>query len=316
MHLIYESTKALYSAGQYLDIIAKSNTSDDALACMEQPHRLLLARVLIQVDLSRAQQIAERENHPNAPTSARSTCKLILGLARRRDGAFESALAHFRRALQLAQDSRDSHQSAWASVYLFRLLAEVRPSKAAISVLRDARQCVTKAGDPHAAAFLHDSIALIEASTGRVKEARRHLEISASLIEKHPNAWLHHTWAVSSFCAAFLDCDYTSASRHLQEARRLLATTGAEYLRSIIECNEGHAALVTGRFTVAEDRFLRAISETRHKYSALGSLEGLARLFLATGRLDECDDTLKRIANLVETDQELLKGFTGQRSPG
>ena len=313
MGLTYEAAQALFHAGHYLELVKRSDTSDAALDRLDAPHALLIARALVYIDIRRAEEMARRRNQPGAPPSVRSACELVIGSACRRHGELGKAIVHYQRALQLAQQDNDTHQSAWASLHLFRLLAEVQPHDGAVAVLRDTRAWVTRSGDPHAAAFLHDSIALIEATTGRVDEARRHLKIAASLLDSHPNAWLCQMAAVSAFCVAFLSCDYAAAPRHLRAARRFLAATGAEHIGTIIECNEGHAALVTGRFGAAEARLRRAAADLpHHSTGALGGLDGLARLYLATGRLDECDGTLKQMDALLATDPTLQSGFTSR----
>ena len=57
-------------------------------------------------------------------------------------------------------------------------------------MLTEMRQAALRAGDPHAVAYMHYAVALMEASNGRTREARRHLNLTDSLIQAYPNAWL------------------------------------------------------------------------------------------------------------------------------
>ncbi|MBI4266454.1 MAG: sigma 54-interacting transcriptional regulator [Acidobacteria bacterium] len=311
LSLSYESTKALFAIGHYRRIIEQSGISDAAVAPLDQKHRLLIAQALIHSDIQRACEMAQREYTSGSPPSARSTCELIIGLAQRRGGAFEKAITHFGRAIQLAIEAGNENQIAWGYLHLFRLLVEIQPHEAALTTLREVRRHVTRAGDAHAVAYMHNSIALIEGSTGRLDEARRHLRISDSLIEGHPNAWLSQVCALSRFCVAFLASDYATAARYLEEGRRFLPLIGSDYLGTVFDCNEGHTALVRGRFQKAEN-ILRRVVESSHTYSVLGALDGLARLYLATNRLDDCEVTLGQIDSFVAADSRLQTGLTSR----
>jgi DNA-binding NtrC family response regulator len=310
MALSYEAADALFRKGHYRELISRSDLRDAALARLTPAHRLLLARALMHIDPERASEIAQHENTPDAPPAIRSTCELVMALTRRRQGAFEEALARFQRAVQLAREAGDIKQIAWAYLHLFRVLAETQPHDAALAVLGEARTYVTRAGDPHAAAFMHDSIALVEGSTGRIDEARRHLDISAALLDKHPNDWLGQLWGLSAFCVNFLGCDYAAAAAHLQKGKRFLSSIGGAHASVTFATNEGHAALVTGHFAAAEERLQRAASSSSNLYSAIGALDGLAMLYIATGRVDDCEKVLTRIDSMVAADPKLLTAFT------
>src|SRR5688572_12679859 len=101
---------------------------------------------------------------------------------------------------------------------------------------------------------MHDAVALMEASSGRIEEARRHLEISMSLIHKFPNSGLEQVILTSSFFVDFCESKFQSAVDHLNAARRLATATGARDIGSH-ECNLGHAMLVLGKLQPAEAYF-------------------------------------------------------------
>jgi DNA-binding NtrC family response regulator len=201
-------------------------------------------------------------------------------------------------------------QFAWATVQRFRLFAELRPSDELVPMLGDVRRFVTKAGDPHAVAYMHYAVALMEASSGRTQEARRHLAVSHSLVRSYPNAWLEQLNLIASFFLDFLECNYRGAITNLERARALLAITGSRE-RTLIECNQAHALLVTGRFRAATERF-RSVVDADAGLARLGAMEGLARVYLADGKLAECEQTLDTHDRLLARDHHLRAAFPGR----
>jgi DNA-binding NtrC family response regulator len=167
-------------------------------------------------------------------------------------------------------------------------------------MLPEVRNMVAKAADVQVNAYLHDSIALMEVANGRLGEAHRHLKLARSLLSSEPNAWLLQVIEVSSFFVAFLENDYHGASGHLKSARKLLFVVGDQD-KHLIECNEAHALIVLGKFDAAMLRLEQVVESTAIR-PALAALEGMARIFLATGRLERCESVLARY------DEGLRKG--------
>jgi DNA-binding NtrC family response regulator len=209
--------------------------------------------------------------------------------------------------LQLARTSNDSVQVAWSAVQLFRLAAETQPREGLAALLSDVRRHVTRAGDAHAVAYMHDAIALMEASAGALTEARRHHHICISILGRHPNAWLQQVALISAACLDHRECKYNDAIGHLARARRLTPITGAN-LEPILDCNEGHALAALGRFDLAM-RKLSSAAETPSALLAFGALEGLARVYLATNRPRDCEDVLKRIEVLSREGRNVRAAF-------
>jgi DNA-binding NtrC family response regulator/tetratricopeptide (TPR) repeat protein len=178
-------------------------------------------------------------------------------------------------------------------------------------MLAEVRTAVTRAGDTHLSAYMHDSIALMEASAGRTQEARRHLRISAGMLDRFPNAWLQQRLFLSSSFLDFLDCKYDEALNHLRRARELAPTAGAGLL-PIIDCNEAHSLIVMGQFKAAE-KCLRKVAGSDSPQIALGALEGLARLYLATDQLSECERTLAHCESLT-SHPSIASAFAGRWS--
>src|SRR5688572_31301545 len=194
---------------------------------MHAEHRVLLAHAMFQAgQINRARQVVERERE-RATGIVRSRYELLSGMLCRHDAQLAKALQHYNAAFQIAHEHRGDLDVAWASLYRFRLLAQLHGSDELAPMLAEVRRHVARAGDPHAAAHMHDAVALMEASNGRIEEARRHLEISTSLIRAYPNAALEQIGLISASFVDFFECKFESAVEHLHAARRLSSITGA-----------------------------------------------------------------------------------------
>jgi DNA-binding NtrC family response regulator len=312
MALTLEATKSLFSRGEYGAIVAQTDLKRSSLQSLSSKHRLLIAQAAFQAgNIPIAADIARREHGLTLPPELAARCEAILGLIDRRHGNWDEAQRHFQISLQHAKEARHQRQIGWSYIWLFRTFAELGPADRAAGMLAEVRSAVTRAGDTHLSAYMHDSIALMEASAGRILEARRHLLIGASMLERFPNAWLQQRLLLSTSFLDFLDCRYEDALRNLRNARELGDLAGAGLL-PIIECNEAHALTITGDFASAERR-LRKVAESDSPQIALGALEGLARLYLVTDRLVECEKTLSDCASLA-TDLKISSAFAGRWS--
>ena len=310
MPLTFEQTRQLFKAGRYLDIVTHGNYAERELATMHAEHRVLLAHAMFQAgQIERARQIVERERE-RASGIARSRYELLIGMLCRHDARLIKALQHYNLAFQIAQEQAEDIDVAWASLYRFRLLAQLHGSDELAPMLAEVRRFVARAGDPHAAAHMHDAVALMEASNGRTEEARRHLEISTSLIRRFPNSDLEQVVLISSSFVDFFESRFQSAVDHLNAARRLASVTGSRNA-GVLECNLGHAMLVLGRLQPAETYF-RHVLEHGPALSRFSALEGLARLYLAAGELSRCEETLEQHESFLLRDKSLALAFSGR----
>jgi DNA-binding NtrC family response regulator/tetratricopeptide (TPR) repeat protein len=309
--LTFETARRLFNAGRYADIVA--DAADRELSALSVEYRVFLAQAMFQAgQIRRAREIVERERE-RASGVARYRCEFVFGLLCRHDAQFGRAIQHFNTAFQLAREHNDHLEVAWTSLHRFRLLAQLHPSDELAPMLIEVRRHVAKAGDPHATAYMHNAVALMEVASGRSEEARRHLEISRSLISSFPNAALEQLDCILRSGVDFLECKFQSAIDNLAAARRLASITGSREL-SGIECNHGHAMLVTGRLRAAEACFLRVV-ENDSGLSRFGALEGLARVYLATGELNRCSETLDAHDAFLLRDKNLSSALSGRWTP-
>jgi len=311
MSTTLEHTQKLFRSGRYLDILTDLAASKRDVNALEPELRLLVAHTFLQTgDVRRAVGIVDRELAHNPPSALRAQCELIKGLASRHNAQVTEALQHYQVAVQHAKQHDDPVLLAWAALQRFRLLVELHPSDELGPMLGDMRRIATKAGDPHASAYMHYAVALMEASNGRPQEARRHLEVSRSLVRSFPNAWLEQLNLIAAFFLDFLECNYRAALVHLDQARALLTVTGSRE-KTLIESNLGHVLLVTGRLRAASDLF-NAVVEADSGLARLGAMEGLARVHLADNKLDECENTLNAQDALLAQDEHLTAAFAGR----
>ena len=272
-----EQAKQLFKAGRYLDIVGQSDYSERELAGLQPEHRVLVAQAMILTGrVDRARLIVERERE-RATGVIKSKCELIIGLLYRMTAEPGKALQHYNLALQIALEQSDDVAAAWAALYRFRLLAQLRPSDELAPMLSEVRRLVAKIADPHAATVMHDAVASMEASNGRTDEARRHLDICSSLIRGFPNVDLEQMVLISSAAVNLFERKPHIAVDELNRARQLANVTGNRYA-GVIENNLGHAMLLLGRLRHAENHF-RHVLDHGSGQSRFSALEGLARVY-------------------------------------
>ena len=195
-----------------------------------------------------------------------------------------------------SKGGRDKCQLAWAQAHLFRLMAVVGyPEPHLAAVLADARRCVTGSGDAHVMAYLHDSVATMEAQRGHTVEAERHLRLARGLLQMQPSSWLEELLALNAACVAIIKCDTDSFDRYLATARTSARLTGNVSTTAAIDINEAHAAVVTGRFTGPLRCLQKIVRSPLSIHNELAARESLIRMHLAMGRVAECEAELAKL---------------------
>jgi DNA-binding NtrC family response regulator len=299
MEFDLEKARELFEAGQFASIGRGLGSLSNHIRQVDARGRSLLAHALVYTGrLTLASQLADSVDDVNSPLPAQAESRIALGLLRKREGRIDDACAEFRQAARLAKQSRDLRLFAWAHAHLFRVLADGLLEPHLTALLAQVRRSVSSAGDPHLAAFLHDSVAAMEAQRGRTSEAERHLRVARSLLQLRRNAWLEQLVAINSSCIALIECDSRRFEKYVTEGRKLSAITGHTASDAAMDTNDAHFALIVGDFGRAStllQKILRAPSNTSIE---LAALEGLARLHLALDQLDDCDRVLNRIESL------------------
>ena len=298
MSLGFEAAQSLFRRGQYADIAADQDSRLERATSLAPEHRILVAEALCRAgELDTAVSLAKRHNISQTSPSIKARYEAIVACAYRRDADLGRAIHHLQAAFHLAKESGDPSAIAWTGLQLFRTAAQLRPAAALEPLLRDVRRYVTKAGDTQATAYLHNCIALMEASAGRREVAKRHLDISQSLNATCPNAWIEQLNYLGASFLHLFQGEYKEAIQALGRARDLAAAVG-EYQTPTLDCNQAHALLVTGEFESAERLFRRVVARER-RFFAASALEGLARTYLAKGELEACASTVQEFSKVA-----------------
>jgi DNA-binding NtrC family response regulator len=292
--------ESLFRLGKFKEIASTFDRRPDVSYTSEQ--LLVIAEAMVRTgQVGRGKRIATELSQRPLVGSVPARCELILGLVARESGLVDEGLLRLQTSARLAKDAGDLQCAATSLLMALRIISETQPIRGVDSILADVRTLTTRAGDPHLTALLHESVAKHEAQVGNLDEARRHLRIASGLLETHPNAWLEQLCALNGFCIEFLNSDLKAAEQHLKRANRLADVTGA--LEPIVANNTGHLQIQLGRFSDAEATLNRLFANSLGQVH-YGTLEGLGQLYLAAGRMEECERSLDALTEL-----EQIPGF-------
>jgi len=292
------SVESLFRLGRFKDIVASVDERRSAQP-LGSEQLLTIAEAMVRTGkIERAKQIATDLMRQSLQGRLRARGEMVLGLVARESGVFDEGLQRLQASARLAKEAGDVSCAAMSSLMALRMLSESQPVRGVESVLAAARVLTTRAGDPLLVVLLHETVAKHEAQVGNLDEARRHLRIANGLLEAYPNAWLEQLCALNGFCIEFLNSDLKKAEQYLKRAGKLAQITGA--LEPTIANNTGHLQIQLGQFSAAEVTLkklaLHSVGQIRY-----GTLEGLGQLYLAAGRLDECQQSLESLTDLEQT---------------
>jgi len=234
---------------------------------------------------------------------AHARCESVLALLAIDGGYVIEALERLQRAAKALRNARRWADAAVCEIFAFRLLAERQQPELLDHRLTELRRLVHGAADPHVAALFHETVARHAVQQGRTGDASQHLQIASSLLQVEPNAWIEQLCAAAHFCLSFSQGDVASARVHLRRAVDLVSVTGA--LEPLLRVHEGYLLLRLGKFTRAESLLRRAADHGRGEVVPL-ALDGLARLYLATRRLDTCEEIVHRLRQFRDESGSML----------
>jgi DNA-binding NtrC family response regulator len=295
----YEAASKLFRDGDFLSLVQGSGRTYDDRKALEPRQRVMLAHALAFLgQFDAAEQLAELDRYAPTTPAVRSQAESVLSIIRRRHSDLVAAVKHAQSAVFLAQESGDSERIAWAHLRLFRLLAEIGPLDKTLTSLADARRAVVKAGKSDITAYLHICVSVLEGQTGRVDEARRHCDIAEGLLEGSSNLWLAAGCLLNRGNVAWQTCNFDEASRLFRSGRQIASRIGYTHLAQAADISNAYLLLFTGEFEKAEQNFLAILSDpTTNTTARLASLDGLSRVYLAAGRLDEAQRLILDVSN-------------------
>ena len=297
MPLSYSEVESLFRLGRFGEIAADSSTTlRDVQRLTSCDHQLMIAESIARTErLETASHIVREVLRRSECVRDHARCEMILGTIARDLGRIDEALHRLQHSLHCAKEDGDTFQAARSALALFRIVSERQPPEVVASLLAEVRRLTIRAANPHLSALLHESVARQEAQIGNLEQARQHLRIARSLLEANPNTWLHQLCEVNAFCIEFLDSNFALAGEHLKRAQKFGAISGT--FGSTVRNNLGHLYLETGRFDKADHIFLSLV-ESKVDEVRQSALDGLARLYIATNRLRECEKTLDTLADI------------------
>ncbi len=313
MEFTLEKVKDLFNKGQFSSICKTVGSDLSSLKLLPPDARVLIAHANFYAGrVQVASALAESVIHGKASPAATAHAFIVSGLLHKRDGHVDKAATDLRNALRVAREERDTTQLAWAHAHLFRLIAVAGyPESHLTALLTDARRSVSTAGDAHAMAYLHDSVATMEAQRGHTVEAERHVRLARSLLKLRPSSWLSEVVAVNAACVAFINRDTEGFCHYLDDARASARLSGSVTTSAAIDTNEAYVAVVTGRFARALSLIERLLESPLSIHHELAARESLARMYLSMGLLDSCDTQLARIKEHRSSDEARSFPFRG-----
>lgn len=311
MDLSFEAAARLFRQGEFVQLIEGSGRTEAERRALEPAHRVIVANALAMTGhLEEAVRLAEIDRHTAVPASIRSQAEWILGLVDWRTGDIASALQHARLALRLAYESNELERIAWAYLNLFRILIETGPMDAITATLIDVRRLVARAGLPQVTAYLHNCVAVLEGQTGRLHEARRHLVIAESLLGLAPNARLAGSLQLNRGSVACAQCEFDLAIDQFRAAKDTAKQSGYQQNVAAAEASFGYVQLLVGQFEKAKHSLSGVIHNSRAPiFMKLGAADSLARVHLALGELNHCEEALGLIEKHVQQHPEVASVY-------
>src|SRR5262245_9764462 len=290
--MTYDDALKLLRRGHFRDLISflsQQNQLRDA----DLRWQVLFAYVLALTGrTSSASSALAFDNISKIPPPLRCQVEAAVGIVSWWSGDHNSAWTHLRCAVQQACELRDAEWIARMHLHLFRFAADAQPSEALGVILPATRKAVTRAGRPSLTAYLHNCVATFEGHRGHLDEALRHCELADSLLETEPNAWVSCGILINRGCIATLRCEFRDAARHFRAAMDVAEVCGSTHMHAIAQSNSAWVELLTGQFRKAEEKLKTTLSNTSHVGTSIGTLDLLARVYLAQGQLDKCEEIL------------------------
>jgi len=225
-----------------------------------------------------------------------SHCHLILGRIAGANGRFELAAGHLQRSIGSALVGRDFGRAAWSQLRLLQILFDASGPEAVGPLLAQVRTNAVRSADPKLLAALHIHVSEMESKRGLLASAERQVHLALKILEAVPNTWLLAMAEQNQANLACLKLDFHSGIKHADLAATLSNRAGWTSGAAASAATLGNLFFYTGRFEEAASCCLRATEQTNEGGDILsGTLETLARIRLLQGRIDECDEILKRI---------------------
>ena len=238
-------------------------------------------------------------------TGERAACEYTWGRLCLEEGSAEEAITHLRRAASLANEADDLERLCRTQLLLLLAVTDRSAPELAEARIAEIRANVTKLGDAHLLATLHLYVGELEAKRGFLENAQRHITLARGLLAVAPNVWLEAVAENNSSGICLLRANIESAQEHGLKGRELSERSSVASACCASLANLGNAFQARGDFEQAAycyERALTAFPSMSNRNN--GTLDGLARIRMAQGKLDECAQLLDQIESSVCTPKD------------
>jgi transcriptional regulator with PAS, ATPase and Fis domain/tetratricopeptide (TPR) repeat protein len=241
----------------------------------------------------------------------KSACEFIVGKILVDEGDISEGMQHLQRSASCARDAKSDDRLFTAQLKLMSLVSERSGPGAATALFAEARHLAIKLGDPHVTAQLHLFVAEMEAKRGLLDNARRHSAIARRLLAASPNAYLEAFCSNLELAICVLLSQFDVAEASGDMAAKSANQSGVAKLRRAVLNNMASLFCETGQFERATEYFEKALTASElYGTHAWAIHDGMARVHLLQGRLDECAELLDRIECTIQNeDKRTLYGY-------
>jgi len=263
----------------------------------DPPTALLVADLLERTGRSsQAREVRDQLARCSRLTESEVAGHLVLsGIASKRLGKLEEALAAFQQACRHAERAESIDLTCWAQLRLLGTAADLGRQEIVASVLDSLSGSVEKAAAPVITTAYHLFLAEVEAKRGHLSVSRHQSQLAASLLERFPNAWLRGLLDLHESCLCYLSGDFASALRLARDALAASSRSGHQQTRVIALVDMAAAYLAVGQPARAEICISVGLSLTRPDEVMYGLLlETLAEAQLICRNAPGCKESLDR----------------------
>ena len=157
-------------------------------------------------------------------------CESILGLVDWQAGDFNSSMARFQRAANIAAQTGQLERSCWSRLRLLVTLCDQSGPDAVVTTLPPLRSDILRTGSAHLLAAFHLFVGQMEGKRGLLRSGLRHGEACQELLSRDPNLWLEANAESMRTAALIMLEDFDAALEHGQRARDLAEQSGVKSL--------------------------------------------------------------------------------------
>ncbi len=244
-------------------------------------------------------------------TGEKSVCEFVVGKILVDEGNVSEGMEHLQRSASHAREAKADDRLFAAQLKLMSVISERSGPGAAAALFAEARHLAIKLGDPHVTAQLHLYVAEMEAKRGLLENARRHSAIARRLLATSPNAYLEAFCGNLELAICVLLSQFEIAESSGDKAAKSANESGVAKLRRAVLNNMASLFCDSGQFERATEYFESALTASEINETHSWAIhDGMARVHLLQGRLDECSELLDRIeCSIQNDDKRTLYGY-------